>query len=89
MSSGAKVDVGADTINSTFMKVANDGPIDYNGASGPLDFDVKTGEAPSDIQIWCVPKEQGTGKAGSAMNSGRSYSAGDNKLVGVVGAYCE
>ncbi len=28
--------------------------INYEGASGPLDFDVQVGEAPSDIQIWCV-----------------------------------
>jgi ABC-type branched-subunit amino acid transport system substrate-binding protein len=89
MSSGAQVDVGADTINSTFMKVTNDGSIDYNGASGPLNFDLKTGEAPSDIQIWCIPKDQGTGKAGSALNSGRSYSAADDKLVGMVGTFCD
>ena len=88
MVSGAKVDVGAETINSTFLKVANDGSIDYNGASGPLNFDVKTGEAPSDIQIWCIPKDQGTGKAGSALNSGKSYSAASDKLVGTIAAYC-
>jgi branched-chain amino acid transport system substrate-binding protein len=88
MSTGAKVDVGADTINSTFMKVANDGPIDYNGASGPLDFDLKTGEAPSDIQIWCIPKDP-TGKAASAMSSGKSYSATEGKLVGTLGTFCE
>lgn len=89
MSTGAKVDVGGDVINSTFLKVANDGSIDFNGASGPLNFDPKTGEAPSDIQIWCVPKDQGTGKAGSALNSGRSYSAADDKLIGTIGAYCK
>jgi branched-chain amino acid transport system substrate-binding protein len=89
MSTGAKVDVGAETINGTFLKVTNDGSIDYNGASGPLNFDLKTGEAPSDIQIWCIPKDQGTGKAGSALNSGRSYSAADDKLIGTLGAFCK
>ena len=89
MSTGAKVDVGADVINATFMKVTNDGSIDYNGASGPLDFDDKTGEAPSDIQIWCLPKSQSTGKAGSALSSGLSYSAAESKLVGAVAAYCK
>ena len=88
MVTGAKVDVGADAINSTFLKVVNDGSIDYNGASGPLNFDVKTGEAPSDIQIWCIPKDQGTGKAGSALNSGKSYSAADDKLIGNIAAFC-
>jgi Periplasmic binding protein len=89
MSSGAQVDVGADSINSTFMKVANDGSIDFNGASGPLDFDLATGEAPSDIQIWCLPKDQSTGKAESALNSGLSYSAAKDKLVGSVAALCK
>ncbi len=89
MSTGAKVDVGADSINSTFMKVTNDGPIDYNGASGPLDFDNKTGEAPSDIQIWCLPKDQSTGKAGSALSSGLSYGAASDKLIGVIASYCK
>ncbi|MEO5726465.1 MAG: hypothetical protein ABI134_12920, partial [Byssovorax sp.] len=70
-------------------KVANDGTIDYNGASGPLDFDNKTGEAPSDIQIWCIPKDQSTGKAGSALSSGQSYSAASDKLVGVIAPYCK
>ena len=89
MSSGAKVDVGADSINSTFMKVANDGSIDFNGASGPLDFDLATGEAPSDIQIWCLPKDPNTGLAGSVLNSGLSYSAAQDKLVGSVAALCK
>ena len=88
MNTGAKVEVGTDAINSTFLKVASDGAIDFNGASGPLDFDTTTGEAPSDIQIWCIPNDQGTGKAGSALNSGKSYSAPDDKLIGSIGAYC-
>ncbi len=86
MSSGAKVDVGSANINSTFLKVTNDGSIDFNGASGPLDFDPKTGEAPSDIQIWCIPKAGG--KVGSALNSGYSYSAEQNMLIGKFGPVC-
>lgn len=89
MRTGAEVNVGADSINSTFLKVANDGSIDFNGASGPLDFSLATGEAPSDIQIWCLPKDQSTGKAGSAQSSGLSYSAADDKLVGSVAALCD
>ena len=27
--------------------------IDFDGISGPLDFDAVTHEAPSDIAIWC------------------------------------
>lgn len=31
--------------------------IDYEGASGPLDFDASTGEAPADIEIWCIQRD--------------------------------
>jgi len=34
--------------------------INYEGASGPLDFDLRYGEAPSDIQVWCaISKSEG------------------------------
>jgi branched-chain amino acid transport system substrate-binding protein len=31
--------------------------IDYDGISGPLDFDSSIGEAPADIEIWCVQRD--------------------------------
>lgn len=84
MSSGPQVNVGTD-INAAFTK-ALAGSIDFNGASGPLNFDPKTGEAPSDIQIWCLPTDGG--KVRSALNSGLSYSATTGLLVGTIGTFC-
>ncbi len=49
------IDVGISKINSAFQKLSvTSSKIDFNGASGPLNFDVSTGEAPSDVQIFCV-----------------------------------
>ena len=31
--------------------------INYEGASGPLDFDPSLGEAPADFEIWCVQRD--------------------------------
>lgn len=84
---GATVDVGTDAINGTLMTLANGGSINFNGASGPLDFDVTTGEAPSDIQIWCMPKGV-DGSAQSAIGSGLYLDAGSNALQGTIGAVC-
>lgn len=51
---GSKViEAGYEQVNDAFKEMAIGG-IDYNGASGPLDFDKATGEAEGNIQIWCV-----------------------------------
>ena len=42
-----------------------------------------TGDAPSDIQIWCLPKDPG-GKASSAQNSGLYFDASTGKLAGSI-----
>ena len=84
MSAGPQVDVGTD-INAALTKVSAGG-IDFNGASGPLNFDPKTGEAPSDIQIWCLPTAGS--KAGSGTNSGLYFDAKTQLLAGSIGAAC-
>jgi branched-chain amino acid transport system substrate-binding protein len=50
--------------------------INYEGASGPLDFDVQTGEAPSDIQVWCVDAAE------TGPFSGRYYDAKTGTMKG-------
>jgi branched-chain amino acid transport system substrate-binding protein len=80
---GQQVRPGSTSINTTFSALLSGQNVDYTGASGPLDFDLSKGEAPSDIQIWCMP--QVAGKAGPATNSGVFYDAvkqsiGDVKL---------
>jgi branched-chain amino acid transport system substrate-binding protein len=85
---GIPVNVGTDAINGTFTTLLNGEPIDFDGASGPLDFDVVTGEAPSDIQIWCLPAGPG-GAAQSAVGSGLFLDAATGQIVGAVSSVCD
>lgn len=74
-----KVVVGPDQVNKGFGEMRKDG-IDFDGASGPLDFDVEKGEAAADIQIWCV-----TAKSGSAdgfVSTGAHFDARTGLLQG-------
>src|SRR5262249_21007055 len=66
---GPRVDVGPNAINDAVMSLRSGTNIDFNGASGPLDFDVATGDAEADIQVWCLDVDA-TGKATSFKDSG-------------------
>ncbi|MCC6553107.1 MAG: ABC transporter substrate-binding protein [Polyangiaceae bacterium] len=83
----SQVEVGTDGINGAFATLKDGEPIDFVGASGPLDFDVDTGEAPSDIQIWCLPSAGG--EAQSALGSGLYLDAATSTLMGAMGAVCD
>jgi branched-chain amino acid transport system substrate-binding protein len=76
-----QVQVGVDALSGAFKTLASGGKIDFSGASGPLDFDPNTGEAPSDIDIWCI---KGGGDAGAPDfgDSKRYYDATQQKIVG-------
>ncbi|MCC6528471.1 MAG: ABC transporter substrate-binding protein [Polyangiaceae bacterium] len=81
--------VGQTGINAAYQKLVAGQSIDFAGASGPLDFDLATGEARSDIQIWCMPQDAG-GNAQGGIGSGIYYSAASSSLVGTTyGAQCE
>ena len=47
-----RVIAGVNVIDS-FGKAMTEPCIDFEGTSGPLDFNNDTGEAPSDIALWC------------------------------------
>jgi branched-chain amino acid transport system substrate-binding protein len=81
---GTVIDAGAKNVSKGFTELLSKGTINYNGASGPLDFDETTGEAPSDIQIWCLPESGGM--TGGGRSSGRFYEAASGKLAGTFGA---
>lgn len=79
---GTEVRVGPTSLNTGFGIMANPsgGNIDFAGASGPLDFDVKKGEAASDVLIWCMKR---TGNKNLRQpQSGLIFSAASLKLVG-------
>ncbi|MCK6573934.1 ABC transporter substrate-binding protein [Myxococcota bacterium] len=53
------------------LRAASDARIDFDGASGPLNFDPNTGEAPADIEAWRVDTA-----AGKIVSLGVLYTAG-------------
>ncbi|HEU4532664.1 MAG TPA: hypothetical protein VFS00_01055, partial [Polyangiaceae bacterium] len=63
------VDAGPLNINTAYTELSGSRNINFNGASGPLDFDLETGDPNSDMQIWCLDANN-TGK-----NSGTFYDA--------------
>ena len=79
---GAPVEFGnVTTISDTLKKLQAGQGINVIGASGSLDFDLSTGEAPSDIQIWCL--RQGLDKkAEKGINSGIYLDAASMALQG-------
>lgn len=77
---GLVVQAGYDDLNKGFSAMPGTG-IDYNGASGPLNFDPVTGEAPADIQIWCV--RNASGKLSYAP-SNLYFSAASGSLQGMM-----
>lgn len=75
----APLDVGFANINEAFKRLAAGQSFDFNGASGPLDYDLATGEASSDIQLWCLPPAPGGG-----AGAGRATSVFFNAQSGVL-----
>jgi len=79
---GTEVRVGVNQLNTGFgiMTNPNGGNMDFQGASGPLDFDVKKGEAASDVLIWCMRSSGGNNLR--QPQSGLIFSAASLELVG-------
>jgi branched-chain amino acid transport system substrate-binding protein len=49
--------IGAGRAISTAATAGSSGCLDFDGVSGPLDFDPRTGEARSDMGLWCLRQE--------------------------------
>jgi branched-chain amino acid transport system substrate-binding protein len=62
------IQAGSTSIGQAASILGDGGTINFEGASGSLDFDLSTGEAASPIQIWCIAP---SGEAGE--NSGAYY----------------
>lgn len=77
-----KIDVGATGLPRGMEAMLKGEKIDFNGASGPLDFDVATGEAPSDYGIWCVKVDPNNNARVYEEATGQSYSATSGALTG-------
>jgi ABC-type branched-subunit amino acid transport system substrate-binding protein len=77
MSDGASVIARPDQINLAITALSSGGSIQFEGASGNLDFDPKTGEAPADVEIWCLIDDQGT----TIFESSGEYYDAKNKAI--------
>jgi branched-chain amino acid transport system substrate-binding protein len=77
---GTKIEVGGTAMNDAFRILQSGGSFDFGGASGPLDFDLATGDARSNIDVWCVGKDA----AGAPIyrSSGRLFDAATNMMSG-------
>lgn len=78
---GEDIAAGPSDIGPAQSILNDGGSFNFEGASGKLDMDLSRGEAPSPIQIWCVPA------SGLGTNSGRYYDpdiTSENKLAGEI-----
>jgi branched-chain amino acid transport system substrate-binding protein len=74
---GTKIGADPFQVNTAFAALMLEGgAIDYDGVSGPLDFDVDKGEAPADIDVWCIDS------TGQFVSSGQYYDSVTRKVVG-------
>ncbi|AKU94024.1 Branched-chain amino acid ABC transporter, amino acid-binding protein [Labilithrix luteola] len=77
-----KIDVGPVRINDAFNALTASQKIDINGASGPLFFDKDTGEAPSDIAVWCIVEDPTTQETSYNDSTSQRYDATGKTLTG-------
>ncbi len=84
-----RIEPGRTQFGTGMQTIGSGAAIDFDGASGPLDFDLETGEAPSDIQIWCLPSGPDVGgNAPQGSFSGRYYEAASQTMKGSAASFC-
>jgi branched-chain amino acid transport system substrate-binding protein len=82
--SGQAISVGSNDLNQALSALSGGGTINLNGVSGPLDFDLATGDVKQPIQIWCIPADA-AGKPKSPKTSGYSFGTDGTTPVGTFG----
>ena len=78
---GHRVEVGVAGIFHAFSALRRGELIDLVEATGSLDFDPATGEAPFDQAVLCITVDD-HGVANDSVESGLVYNSAENKLVG-------
>lgn len=58
MVTGKKLEAGPDAITEARNTLVGGGTIDFEGASGPLNFDLEVGEAPANVSLWGMEKRE-------------------------------
>jgi ABC-type branched-subunit amino acid transport system substrate-binding protein len=78
-----RIDVGPTKLTAGLNLMTKGQKLDFNGASGPLEFDFTKGEAPSDVNVWCVSKDPNTGFPIFNDTTGQTYDSTGKVLKGV------
>lgn len=81
--SGPAIEVGSNDLNHALTLLSEGTSINLNGVSGPLDFDLATGDVLQPIQVWCVPAD-GAGKAQSPKTSGYAFGLDGKTPTGTI-----
>lgn len=81
------IEVGQNGVSQAFSVLQKGMSIDLDGASGPLNFDPSTGDAESDIRIWCVP-ESVPPYGMPAAPSGVYYDSVTKAMAGAIDPAC-
>jgi branched-chain amino acid transport system substrate-binding protein len=78
---GTPVDVGPSGVFAAYTALARGEHVDVNGTTGPLDFDLTTGEAAVDLAVLCAEVDA-RGAAIGNHESGQVYAARTARLEG-------
>ena len=81
LKSGPKINVGVNDLNQGLNLLSQGQTIDLEGVSGPLDFDLATGDVLQQIQVWCIPLGD-DGRPASPRTSGYFFGLDGNGAVG-------
>jgi ABC-type branched-subunit amino acid transport system substrate-binding protein len=93
LTSGVKIDSGPGQLTTAYGELGRNGNIDFNGASGPLSFDLMTGDSNiSDMQFWCISQDN-RGKYSDVFFSSNNAliftaTAQATSAMGVIRANC-
>jgi ABC-type branched-subunit amino acid transport system substrate-binding protein len=88
VSKGPVVTVGGPMLAESLHTAQTSSEFDFEGASGHLQFG-NQGEAPSDIQVWCIPSSPDSKNPAGAQNSKIYYDPVTNVLQGTAPAKCD
>jgi branched-chain amino acid transport system substrate-binding protein len=81
---GSSVQANPNTFVDGFRATARGGCVNFEGTSGPLDFDNDRGEALGDLGLWCADRDS-SGKASFRVLDELYFDAKANKYMGVTG----
>jgi hypothetical protein len=80
---GAKLDVGKAHIFDVLARLRSGENVDLGGAVGKLDFDLRTGDAPTETAILCAGVDD-EGRAADSVESGLVFDTNTKRLEGVL-----